>query len=145
MRVVVQRVTEASIIINQKPHSSINQGLLCFVGFSNSDTKEDFVWSINKIIKMKLFENNSSIEDINGELLVVSQFTLFASIKKGTKPSWSRASKPHLAEMFYNEFVNICKDKTANKTQTGIFGSDMKVKSINDGPVTIIIDTKNKE
>ena len=145
MRVIIQRVTEASVIINQRLHSSINQGLLCFVGFCDSDTKEDFEWSINKILKLKLFENNSSIEDIDGELLIVSQFTLFASIKKGTKPSWSRAAKPHLAEIFYNEFVNISKDKTANKTQTGIFGSDMKVESINDGPVTLILDTKKRE
>ena len=86
MRVIIQRVTEASVIINQRLHSSINQGLLCFVGFCDSDTKEDFEWSINKILKLKLFENNSSIEDIDGELLIVSQFTLFASIKKGTIP-----------------------------------------------------------
>ena len=145
MRIVVQRVEKGSVIINKKKHAFINHGLLCFVGFCDSDTTIDFEWAVNKLIKLKLFNNQLSLEDVKGELLIISQFTLYASIKKGTKPSWSRAANPNLAKILYNDFINLCEKKIPDYIQTGIFGSDMKIKSVNDGPVTLILDTKRKE
>ena len=145
MRVIIQKVHSASVVIDQHVYASINTGLLCFVGFCDDDEKSDFEWAINKILNLKLFQNQSSIQDINGEVLIVSQFTLFASIKKGNKPSWSRAANPDLASQMYDKFVSICKTKLKNNIKTGVFGSDMNIKSINNGPVTLIVDTKKKE
>jgi len=145
MRLVIQRVKEASVRIDNKEYSSIKKGLLCFVGFSDSDTNDDILWGLNKILKLKLFTNSQSIEEVGGELLIVSQFTLFASIKKGTKPSWSRAAKPVVAKDLYNNFINMSKKTSKNNIKTGIFGADMDVQLINDGPLTLIIDTKQRE
>ena len=145
MRLIIQRVNSAAVIINNNPYSSIQAGLLCFVGFCANDTGLDFEWSSNKILNMKLFDNTRSIQDVDGELLIVSQFTLFASVKKGNKPSWSRAAKPEIARQMYDNFIQILTSKTKQKIQMGVFGSNMDIRLINDGPVTIIIDTKNKE
>ena len=145
MRLIIQRVNNAAVFINNNKHSCIQEGLLCLVGFCNEDNESDFSWSINKIINLKLFKNNQSVQEVGGQLLIVSQFTLFASIKKGSKPSWMRAAKPEIANKMYDIFLNTCYQKFPNKIQTGVFGANMKIQSINDGPVTIYIDTKNKE
>ena len=145
MRIIIQRVKNASVYINKKKHSSINQGLLCFVGFCHLDSEEDFAWSINKLLKLKLFNNSNSLEELGLQLLIVSQFTLFASTKKGSKPSWSRAANPILAKRLYNKFVDMSLEKLGIKLATGVFGADMQIESINDGPVTLILDSKQKE
>tara|TARA_B100001250_G_C19453100_1_gene636879 strand:- start:111 stop:551 length:441 start_codon:yes stop_codon:yes gene_type:complete len=145
MRIVIQRVQNAEVIINNKLHSSIDYGLLCLVGFCDTDNVVDLEWALKKITTLKLFNNQLSLDDVEGELLIVSQFTLFASVKKGTKPSWYKAAKPDHAKEIYNSFVSICRDKLFERVKTGFFGADMKIKSTNDGPVTIIIDTKNKD
>lgn len=145
MRLIVQKVRESSVIINGAVYSSIDEGLLCYVAFCDLDNKEDFEWAIKKIINLKIFTENKSLKDKNASILVVSQFTLFGSIKKGTKPSWSRASNPKDAEIMYDDFIDCIKKNKINNIKTGVFGSDMKVKSVNDGPYTLIIDTKNKE
>ena len=116
MRIIIQRVKEASVTINQALHSSIQSGLLCFVGFRNDDTKDDFVWAEKKLFNLKLFKNQQSLSDINGDLLIVSQFTLYASIKKGMKPSWSKAANANTASVLYNQFIDICKDKKCNNS-----------------------------
>ena len=145
MRIIVQRVNSAEVIIGDKIYSSIGNGLLCLVGFCETDTKVDLKWAINKITKLKLFKNQLSLNSLEGDLLIVSQFTLFANIKKGTKPSWSKAAKPESAKKIYDLFVSMCQDNFSKSIKTGIFGAHMKIKSINDGPLTLIIDTKNKD
>ena len=145
MRIIIQRVKEASVVIDQKQYSSISSGLLCLVGFCNNDTEDDFVWAANKIFNLKLFKDEKSLEEIQGGILIVSQFTLFASIKKGMKPSWSRAANTKTAKLLYDKFIDLCKDKTHLNILTGMFGADMSVQSVNDGPFTLIIDTKNRE
>ena len=145
MRLIIQRVKCAKVIIDEKQYSMINEGLLCFVGFCDSDSSVDFEWAINKIKKLKIFNNGLSLEDLNLELMIVSQFTLFASIKKGTKPSWSKAAPPELAKTLYADFVQMCQNYILKSIKTGVFGADMKIELINDGPVTLIIDTKQKE
>jgi len=145
MRIIIQRVKQASVTIDQALHSSIKSGLLCFVGFRNDDTKDDFVWAEKKLFNLKLFKNQQSLSDINGDLLIVSQFTLYASIKKGMKPSWSKAANANTASVLYKQFIDICKEKKCNNIQTGVFGADMDINCINDGPLTIIIDTKKRE
>lgn len=150
MRVVIQRVKHTSVTVNEKVVGEIGTGLLVLVGFEESDTQEDFEWMANKIIQMRIFpdENgvmNISVEDVKGELLVVSQFTLHASTKKGNRPSYIKASKPDLAKSQYLEFVKVLQNKYISPVQTGEFGADMKVELLNDGPVTICIDSKNKE
>ena len=146
MRLVVQRVQSAKVIIENREYSIIKQGLLCFVGFCDSDTSVDFEWAMNKIKTIKIFNNNkSSLEDLGLELMIVSQFTLFASVRKGTKPSWSKAAPPALAEKLYNDFIKTCKNHMLNPVKTGIFGANMQIDLINDGPLTLIIDTKRKE
>jgi D-tyrosyl-tRNA(Tyr) deacylase len=144
MRIVIQRVKSAKVIIDNREYSSINNGLLCLVGFCDSDTFVDFEWATNKIKKIKIF-NNSSLEHLGLDLMIVSQFTLFASLKKGNKPSWSKAASPELAEKLYNDFIKTCKNHILNPIKTGIFGADMQIDLINDGPFTLIIDTKRKE
>jgi len=150
MRVVIQRVTEASVTINQKVFSSINRGLVILLGIEDSDKAEDIEWLSNKIANLRVFNDNTSvmnlsIKDISGQFLVVSQFTLYAATKKGNRPSYMRASKPEIAIPLYESFIEELSLNSGLNVKTGLFGADMKVALINDGPVTIIIDTKNKE
>lgn len=150
MRVVIQRVTEASVTINQKVFSSINRGLVILLGIEDSDKAEDIEWLSNKIANLRVFNDNTSvmnlsIKDISGQFLVVSQFTLYAATKKGNRPSYMRASKPEIAIPLYKSFIEELSFNSGLNVKTGLFGADMKVTLINDGPVTIIIDTKNKE
>ena len=150
MRVVIQRVLEASVTINQSIHSSIEKGLLIFLGIEDSDNLEDIEWLSNKILNLRIFNDdqgimNHSIKDVLGELLIVSQFTLHASTKKGNRPSYIHASKADIAIPLYNNFIDVLSKTSGLKVKTGVFGADMKIKLLNDGPVTIVIDTKNKE
>lgn len=150
MRAVIQRVTEASVTINQEITSSIGNGLLVLVGIEDSDNFEDIDWLSAKIANLRIFNDadgvmNINIQDIRGEFLVVSQFTLHAATKKGNRPSYIRASKPEVAVPLYETFVAKLKEISGLPVKTGVFGADMKVALLNDGPVTIIIDTKNKE
>ena len=150
MRVVLQRVSQASVTVDSKIVADIQKGLLVLVGIEDSDTQEDIDWLVGKIIKMRIFgdENdvmNCSVQDIDGDIIVVSQFTLHASTKKGNRPSYIKASKPEFAIPMYENFVKSLGKEFNKKVQTGIFGADMKVSLLNDGPVTILIDSKNKE
>ena len=150
MRIVIQRVSEASVEIEQKIVARINQGLLVFVGIEEEDTFEDSNWLVSKIVNLRIFpdENdvmNLSIKDVNGEIIVVSQFTLHALTKKGNRPSYIKAAKPDIAIPLYEKFVQQLEFELGKKIQTGQFGADMKVALVNNGPVTIIIDSKNKE
>jgi len=145
MKIVIQRVKNATVIINDMQYTAIKEGLLCFVGFCDTDNEHDFQWAIKKLINLKLFHGNQSLQNINGELLIVSQFTLFASIKKGNNPSWSRAAKPEIALKMYNDFITICHEHISDKIKTGVFGADMQIELVNNGPITITIDTKNKQ
>jgi D-aminoacyl-tRNA deacylase len=150
MRAVVQRVIKAGVSIGGTLKSSVNNGLLVFAGFEDTDTQEDIEWMSKKIVQLRIFNDpdgimNLSILDVNGDLLVVSQFTLHASTKKGNRPSYIRASKPEVAIPLYEKFVKQLETDLGKKVYTGEFGADMKVALINDGPVTIWFDTKNKE
>lgn len=150
MKAVIQRVTQASVTIENEVVASISNGLLILIGIEEADTQEDVVWLTSKIANLRIFgdENgvmNLSVKDINGEIIVVSQFTLHASTKKGNRPSYIKAAKPDLAIPLYKQFVSQMEVETEKKVQTGQFGADMKVSLLNDGPVTIIIDSKNKE
>jgi D-aminoacyl-tRNA deacylase len=150
MKVVVQRVSEASVTVDDQKTADIKKGLLVLVGIEDADTQEDIDWLAGKIIKMRIFgdENdvmNCSVQDVDGEIIVVSQFTLHASTKKGNRPSYIKASKPEFAIPMYENFVKALEKESGKKVQTGIFGADMKVSLLNDGPVTIIIDSKNRE
>lgn len=150
MRVVIQRVKEASVTIEGIVKSSINEGLLILQGIEENDTIDDVVWLASKIANMRIFgdENglmNRSVMDIKGEIIVVSQFTLHASTKKGNRPSFIKAAKPPIAIPLYEQFVEELKKVSGLTVLTGEFGADMKVALINDGPVTITMDTKNKE
>ncbi len=145
MKIVIQRVKSAAVRINDMRHTAIKEGLLCFVGFCDTDNENDFQWAIKKLINLKLFHGNQSLDHINGELLIVSQFTLFASIKKGNSPSWSRAAKPEIAKKLYDDFISICHEHIPGKIKTGVFGADMQIELVNNGPITITIDTKNKQ
>ncbi len=150
MKTVIQRVSEASVSIDGIVKSNINVGLLVLVGFEEEDTKEDLEWMCGKITRLRIFgdENgamNLSVMDVDGEILVVSQFTLHASTKKGNRPSFIKAAKPDTAIPLYEQFIAQLEKETNKKIQTGEFGADMKVALTNDGPVTIMIDSKNKE
>jgi D-tyrosyl-tRNA(Tyr) deacylase len=150
MRAVIQRVLNASIEINKSIYASIDQGLLVLIGIENSDNSEDIEWLAGKIARLRIFNDlegvmNCSVSDINGEILLVSQFTLHASTKKGNRPSYIRASSPDLALPLYEGFIERLKNQSGLTIKTGIFGAEMKINLINDGPVTIIIDTKNRE
>ena len=150
MKIVIQRVTEASVTIEQKIVAQINQGLLVLAGIEEEDNIEDINWLVSKIINLRIFadENdvmNLSVKDIDGEIIVVSQFTLHAATKKGNRPSYIKAAKPDIAIPMYEKFVQQLETDLGKKIQTGQFGADMKVSLVNDGPVTIIIDSKNKE
>lgn len=150
MRIVVQRVSSASVTIDSKIVADIQKGLLVLVGVEDADTQEDINWLCQKITNLRIFgdENyvmNLSVKDIQGDIIVVSQFTLHASTKKGNRPSYLKASKPEIAIPIYENFVSQMEKELGKKVQTGIFGTDMKVALLNDGPVTIVIDSKNKE
>jgi len=150
MKAVIQRVSQASVTIDNEIVAKINQGLLILIGIEDSDNQEDINWLTTKIANLRIFadENevmNLSVKDINGKVIVVSQFTLHASTKKGKRPSYIKAAKPEIAIPIYENFVSQMETEIGKKVQTGQFGADMKVALINDGPVTIIIDTKNKE
>ncbi|WP_445456895.1 D-aminoacyl-tRNA deacylase [Flavobacterium sp. HNIBRBA15423] len=150
MRVVIQRVSEASVIIENENVANILNGLLVLVGIEPDDNQEDIHWLASKIINLRIFpdENkimNFSVKESNGEIIVVSQFTLHAATKKGNRPSYIKAAKPDIAIPLYESFVQQMELELGKKIQTGQFGANMKVSLVNDGPVTIIIDTKNKE
>jgi len=150
MKAVIQRVLEASVEINSNIVATINSGLLILIGIEESDTQEDIIWLTTKIANLRIFadENevmNLSLKDIDGDVLVVSQFTLHALTKKGNRPSYIKAAKPEIAIPIYENFITQMEQEIGKKVQTGQFGADMKVALINDGPVTIIIDTKNRE
>ena len=150
MKIVIQRVSEASVTVDHQKVADIQKGLLVLVGIEEADTHEDIDWLVGKIIKMRIFgdENdvmNCSVQDIDGDIIVVSQFTLHASTKKGNRPSYIKAAKPDFAIPMYENFVQSLEKEFNKKVQTGIFGADMKVSLLNDGPVTILIDSKNKD
>ncbi|MGE0561324.1 MAG: D-aminoacyl-tRNA deacylase [Flavobacteriales bacterium] len=150
MKTVIQRVLSASVEINQITKSEIGNGLLILLGIEHEDTPEDIEWLCGKIARLRIFgdENgamNLSILDTNGEVIIVSQFTLHASTKKGNRPSFINAAKPEIAIPLYEKFITQLEKELNKKIQTGEFGADMKVSLVNDGPVTIIIDSKNKE
>ena len=150
MKAVLQRVSKASVEINSSIVANINFGLLVLVGIEDADSQEDINWLSQKIVNLRIFgdENdvmNLSVKDIQGEIIVVSQFTLHANTKKGNRPSYIKASKPEIAIPLYENFVRQIELELGKKIQTGKFGADMKVALVNDGPVTIIIDSKNKE
>jgi D-tyrosyl-tRNA(Tyr) deacylase len=150
MKVIIQRVSEGSVTVDNKKTADIKKGLLVLVGIEDADTQEDIDWLAGKIIKMRIFgdENdvmNCSVQDIDGDIIVVSQFTLHASTKKGNRPSYIKAAKPEFAIPMYENFVAAIEKELGKKVQTGIFGADMKVSLLNDGPVTIVMDSKNKE
>jgi D-aminoacyl-tRNA deacylase len=150
MKAVIQRVSQASVTIDNHVVADIQKGFLVLIGFEELDNQEDINWLSLKIANLRVFadENdvmNLSIKDISGEVIIVSQFTLHASTKKGNRPSYIKAAKPNIAIPLYEKFIAQMETKIGRKVQTGKFGSDMKVGLVNDGPVTIIIDTKNKE
>lgn len=150
MRVVIQRVQHASVTVEGNIIGKIEKGLLVLAGFEESDNHADFEWMANKIIQLRIFNDengvmNLSVQDLEGDLLVVSQFTLHALTKKGNRPSYIKSSPPDFAKNQYNEFVKVLQNKYIRQIQTGEFGADMKVELLNDGPVTICIDSKNKE
>ena len=150
MKAVIQRVSQSSVTINEEIVAQIQQGLLVLVGIEDADIQEDINWLTSKIANLRIFEDenevmNLSLKDIDGEMIVVSQFTLHALTKKGNRPSYIKASKPEIAIPLYESFVKQMEIELGKNVQTGQFGADMKVGLVNDGPVTIIIDTKNKE
>lgn len=149
MRLVIQRVSEASVTIDGSVHGTIGKGLLVLIGVESADTQEDVDWLVQKTVNMRIFPDdegkmNLSLTDIAGELLVISQFTLHASTKKGNRPSFIQAARPETAIPLYESFIAGCSLSGISKVQTGIFGADMKVSLVNDGPVTIIIDSKER-
>ncbi len=150
MKVTIQRVTEASVTIDKNIKSSIGKGFLIFLGITHDDDKEDIEWLTNKIVGLRIFSDehnamNLSITDIGGDILVISQFTLHASTKKGNRPSFLKAAKPDIAIPIYEMFLNTLSRKLTKKVFSGEFGADMEVRLLNDGPVTINIDSKKKE
>jgi D-tyrosyl-tRNA(Tyr) deacylase len=149
MRIVLQRVSEASVSIENQLKAAIKNGFLLLVGIEEEDTKEDIEWLCRKIINMRIFGDeegkmNLSLKDTNGEALIVSQFTLHASTKKGNRPSFIKAAKPDIAIPLYQDFINEFQNQLEKPVKTGEFGADMKVTLVNDGPVTIILDSKEK-
>lgn len=150
MRTVIQRVTKASVTVEDQITGSINTGLLVLLGIEDADTTEDIIWLSNKITNLRIFNDaqgvmNQSVKEVNGDILLVSQFTLYAATKKGNRPSYIRAGKPDIAIPLYEQMIIQLGLDMGKQIYTGIFGADMKVELLNDGPVTIIIDTKNKE
>ena len=150
MRTVLQRVSKASVTVDGQIISSIDEGLLILLGVEDADTKEDIDWLTNKILNLRIFNDenevmNRSVMDVDGEIIVVSQFTLHAQTKKGNRPSYIKAAKPDIAVPMYEDFIRTLEQKLGKKVGAGVFGADMKVELLNDGPVTITMDTKNKE
>ena len=150
MRLIIQRVKKAAVEINGSIKAAIADGLLVLIGIEEADTKTDAEWLCAKLVNLRIFDDehgvmNRSVVDISGEILVVSQFTLHASTKKGNRPSYIRAARPEQAIPLYEYFCSILEENTGKTIQTGIFGADMQVSLINNGPVTILIDSKNKE
>lgn len=150
MRVVIQRVSEASVSIDKKVKAEIKKGLLILLGVENADSFEDIEWLCRKISQLRIFDDangvmNLDVKEIGGEVIVVSQFTLHASTKKGNRPSYIYAAKPDVAVPLYEQFVSQFEKEIGKKIQTGVFGAEMEVTLTNDGPVTIIIDSKNRE
>jgi len=150
MKAVIQRVTEASVTINSKVKSAIGEGLLVLLGIETADSSEDIEWLTGKIARLRVFDDengvmNKSVLDVNGDVLVVSQFTLHATTKKGNRPSYIKSARPEIAIPFYEEFVKSLEEELNKPVGTGAFGAMMDVSLTNNGPVTIIIDTKNKE
>ena len=150
MRIIIQRVGHASVTIDGQVKSAIGPGLLLLVGIEEADGQEDVDWLARKVVNLRIFDDadgvmNRSVKDVDGELLVVSQFTLYASVKKGNRPSYIRAAKPDVAIPLYESFCETMSLQAGREVKTGVFGADMKVSLLNDGPVTIVIDTKNKE
>lgn len=150
MRAVIQRVSRASVTVEENVISQIDTGLLILLGIEDEDSQEDIIWLSRKIANLRIFNDskgvmNQSILEANGDAIVVSQFTLHAGVKKGNRPSYMKASKPDVAIPLYESFISQLETDLVKKVGTGIFGADMKVDLLNDGPVTIIIDTKNKE
>lgn len=150
MRIVVQRVSRASVTIDGKINGEIGKGLLVLLGIEEADNQTDADWLAAKLVNLRIFDDengvmNRSVLDINGEIMVVSQFTLHASTKKGNRPSYIKAARPEQAIPLYEYFCNLLEENTGKNIQTGVFGADMQVSLLNDGPVTIMIDSKNKE
>jgi len=150
MKTVIQRVASASVTIDNQIVAHINQGLLVLIGIEDADNQEDIIWLTSKIVNLRIFADannvmNLSVKDIDGEVIIVSQFTLHAATKKGNRPSYIKASKPEIAIPLYEKFISQFENEIGKKVQTGQFGADMKVALVNDGPVTIVIDTKNRE
>jgi D-aminoacyl-tRNA deacylase len=150
MRAVIQRVIRASVTIDGKIHSFIEDGLLVLLGIEDADSQEDIEWLSGKIVNLRIFDDhdgvmNISIKETGGNILLISQFTLHASTKKGNRPSYIKASKPDVAVPLYEKMIQQLSDDLGKEIKTGIFGADMKVELVNDGPVTIVIDSKNKE
>lgn len=150
MRVVIQRVSEASVKVDGIITGAIQKGLLVLMGVEDADTKEDIEWISSKIVNLRIFDDadgvmNLSVKDVDGKILLVSQFTLHAATKKGNRPSYIKASKPDIAIPIYEKLIQQLKNDLGKEIPTGIFGADMKVQLLNDGPVTIVMDSKNKE
>lgn len=150
MRIIIQRVAQASVEINKNIKGQIGKGLLLLVGITADDTEEDLKWIASKVSQLRIFSDeqdkmNLSVQDVAGDILVISQFTLYASTKKGNRPSYTNAAPPNLAIPLYERFIKILEDALGKQVQTGEFGADMKVSLLNDGPVTIIMDSKNKD
>lgn len=150
MKAVIQRVNKSSVEIEGKIYNSIGKGLLILLGIEEQDNTEDIEWLCGKISRLRIFNDNDgimnlSITDINGEVLLISQFTLHASTKKGNRPSYIKAARPEIAVPLYNQFINYLSVNCNQKVKTGVFGANMQILIENDGPVTIIIDSKNKE
>lgn len=150
MRVVIQRVSEASVTIEEKIHGRIGKGLLVLVGIEDADTAEDVQWLSAKMVQLRIFNDdngvpNISVKDMGGEILLISQFTLHASTKKGNRPSYIRASKPEVAIPLYEVLIARLQADLGKPVATGIFGADMKVALVNDGPITIVMDSRNRE
>jgi D-tyrosyl-tRNA(Tyr) deacylase len=150
MRAIIQRVSQASVTVDGKITGSIQKGLLVLLGVEDADIDEDIAWLGSKIINLRIFDDhegvmNLSVKETEGDILIVSQFTLFANTKKGNRPSYIRASKPPVAIPMYEKMINTLQNELGRPVQTGIFGADMKVALVNDGPVTIFIDSKSRE
>lgn len=150
MIAVVQRVSEASVTIEGNTTGTIEKGVLILLGIEDADGEEDIAWLSKKVINLRIFDDeqgvmNRSLPDVDGEILVVSQFTLHASTKKGNRPSYIKAARPDVAVPLYEKFIEVCQQQLGKTVKTGAFGADMKVGLVNDGPVTIIIDTKDKK
>lgn len=150
MRLVIQRVSQASVSIDGHINGAIQQGLMVLVGIEEQDVTEDITWLCNKIVNLRIFNDtdgvmNCSVKDINGDILLISQFTLHASTKKGNRPSYIKAAKPEISIPFYQQLIHQLSQDLGKPVATGIFGADMQVSLINDGPVTIVIDSKNRE